>query len=301
MLIRTGVTFSSLGTSLLQSFAVAGVAAVWAAFFLAALGAGVVQLATRSGSGTSAPVDRCWFAALTMLGALLGFIVYVKWAGYLSAWHFLSVLGLAGLCIDTLLAELADFPRLRAYRLAGVIVAALVLLPPAWRETQVRATNVDRAAENLASSARAGDLIVVNPWNISISFQRYYTGKVSWVSIPAMSGISFHRYDFLKREMMTPDPLQPLLDQIAKTLKEGNQVWLVGHVYFPREGSGPPVLKSAPQEGFWSDAIYTTGWSFQEGYFLRAHARVADLVGTPSGQVVSPEDVSLLRLSGWKD
>ena len=116
-------------------------------------------------------------------------------------------------------------------------MVAFVLLAfaaePAWRELRTRHTNVDLVAEKLKKLTTEGDLILVRNWESAISLSRYYHGPAMIITLPPIADHRFHRYDLVLRQMMTRDPLQPVFDQLAQTLRAGDRVFLAGALQFP--------------------------------------------------------------------
>src|SRR4051794_30165090 len=105
--------------------------------------------------------------------------------------------------------------RFGKYRWLVALCLGLWSFVPAWKTMHVRQTNVDLAANRLNQMAEAGDTILVNPWYIGVSFNRYYHGAASWNTVPPISDHLVHRYDLLKEQMEASDPIDPLLKQLT--------------------------------------------------------------------------------------
>src|SRR2546427_131604 len=108
----------------------------------------------------------------------------------------------------------------------------------------IRQTNVDLIAQYVHTAAQPGDLILVNPWYVGITFNRYYRGPVPWMTLPPMEDLTVHRYDLLKLRMTSAEPLAPLYGAIQGALESRHRVWLVGGLLFPP--AGPPGCRPAP-------------------------------------------------------
>jgi len=89
--------------------------------------------------------------------------------------------------------------RLAAMGSARIRLAALIAAPFAdWTAITERQTNIDIVARTVAARAASTDLIVVAPWQFGVTFQRYYRGPASWVTIPSIADHQVHRYDLIK-------------------------------------------------------------------------------------------------------
>jgi hypothetical protein len=197
---------------------------------------------------------------------------------------------------------LAGTRSLRLARLGVAVLAAVLAFPVSIDRVVVRQTNVDLIAQYVEARAQRGDLIVVNPWYVGITFNRYYHGPVTWMTLPPMEDLTIHRYDLLKLRMASAEPLAPLYRAIQEPLESGHRVWLVGGVAFPSAGRLPPVLPPAPGlPTGWSDAPYEIGWAVQAGYFVQTHAERLDVVRIPVDRPVNRlESVGLMVVEGWR-
>ena len=300
MLIKTSVTLPELWRELANALSPTRLLVIWTALLVVSLGLSAFFLAAPKQLRSDAQSDLLWFASFSLLAGIVGFALYATGAGYLNVWHFLPVLGIAAVSMDVIVDSLGNIPWVRPFRLLAVVAAAAVLWPPAWSDIHIRPTNVDGVARMLNTNAEKNDLIVVDPWYIAVSFQRYYTGSIPWTSMPPMVGVGIHRYDLLKAKMMSENPAQPILDQMARTLKSGNRVWFVGIIPPPPNGNQPPSLKPAPNQGFWNDDAYTLTWSLQEGFFIRNHATGVEPLNPPDDDLIGSENVSLIKVWGWR-
>ena len=275
--------------------------ALWlAAGALALLAAAYTLL--RSGSRwAQADQGRLVYVLATMVGStglLLGFLASA--GRNAEAWHLVPLLALVALGLDVILSPSL---RLRLARLAVVGCAIVVMVPLSARWTGVRQTNVDVMATYLEQSARPGDLIVVNPWFVGITFARYYRGGVPWVTIPPMEDLRIHRYDLLKRRMAEPAPLAPLRQAILTTLEGGHRLWLVHFPWlmkFPAEGDVPAPLPPAPgAPSGWRDSPYGLAWSREIEHLVQTHALRSEVVAVKVGRPVWwAESVALRRAEG---
>jgi hypothetical protein len=191
-------------------------------------------------------------------------------------------------------------------RLAVGTVLACLWFPWAWGNVEERLTNIDLVAEKIESTARSGDFIVINPWEPSITFQRYYKGDTPWMTVPPFPFTKIHRFDEVKKAMMMPDPadaVAPVISRMEATLRAGGRVWLIGGAQFIPAGATPLALPPAPQSRYgWQNIAYYEMWSEDVGYFLQTHAVNASIVDVPTGGPVSEyESPPLVVVSGWRE
>ena len=205
----------------------------------------------------------------------------------------------------TLDATVCAITRRTTQRIARMALALLIAAAAltGWRSVLERRTNVDLAAAQLEKQAVPGDLILVNPWYLGITWQRYYHGNVDWVTIPPIEDLRIHRYDLLRERMERPDPIGPVLEQAARALQTGHRVWLVGGLPPPDASGAPPSLPPAPQSSFgWQSGPYLEAWGKQAAYALGSHAQRSESVpvSPPQGSHVSLyESVPVYVVSGW--
>ena len=89
---------------------------------------------------------------------------------------------------------------------------------------------------------RSGDVVVVSPWYMGTSFQRYYSGPPDWVAVPPIQFVRFQRFDLLLGHMMAPtQALLPVLERMQNVLSSGHRVWHVGNLHGDREPMWPLV------------------------------------------------------------
>ena len=184
-----------------------------------------------------------------------------------------------------------------------MLVAAAALFQPALRQTEARQTNIDRIAATLENAAGKDDLILINPWYLAVTFNRYYHGRTPWVTVPPMDDHSIHRYDLLKQRMQEERPIQPLFGRIGTALGSGHLLWIVGWLQFVPPGATPTVMPPAPggPEG-WSNRPYEFAWGEQVGYYLQTHVPFPpEIVPVdPPGPINSHETETLIKFHGWR-
>jgi hypothetical protein len=245
------------------------------------------------------------FAGATLLAALAGFAGFLWFAAVpTQAWYFLPPIALAAACFDLglLLPSLHRYCRAAIYVLMAATV--LIAVPFAHQHLNVRFTNVDLLARQLAVEASPQDFIVVSPWYCGLSFERYFKGATPWQTLPPLADHSTHRYDLFQEKMKMPHPLQPILDQIAATLQGGHRVWVVGWMGIPEPGVPPPDDLPPPplKSSGWSDIPYFMVWTEQTAWFLENHSlSFTCLESETNNNVIYHEHLNRFMASGWKD
>jgi len=244
------------------------------------------------------PAEVGLFSGVALVAGLIAYLLFLLRLSYpAQPWYFLVLMALVASCLD---GALLAVPR-QPLRIARVVVAITVMalaLGPVWRSVHVRKTNLDLIAAKLAQFSEPGDVILVTPWFIGITFDRYYRGAAEWLTIPPLSSHKLHRWDQLKEAMASPDVMRPVLSRIETALQSGHRVWLVGPVVIPAEGQGPPVIPTAAPSGFREEPYYRA-WATQAGYVLRRDALHAEVVPVPTdGPVSRYEGLPLGRIEG---
>lgn len=243
---------------------------------------------------------RLLYAAVTLTASVPLYLVFFRLVSRtVDPWHLVVLIGLVAFCVEILLTET---PLLRWVRLGAAVVALILMFPVSLAWVGIRQTNIDLITTYLQSVARKGDLIVVNPWFVGITFNRYYGGDVEWMTMPPIEDLRIHRYDLVRQRMMMPDPLAPVRHAVRTALESGHRVWLVGGVDFSRDGEVPTPLPPAPGAASgWRDAPYYAAWSREMGYFIQTHASLWRPLFVPPGQPGwSVEFAPLLVAEGWR-
>jgi hypothetical protein len=227
--------------------------------------------------------DLCLFNLTVMVLSTILLVVFLKSTGlHPNTWHYIALMGILAMAVDIGIEQASNTVRKKVGRLAVACVLVGVNLPVTWQIVPARLTNLDLIASAIEEQASEGDLIVLNPYWLGITFQHYYKGKAKWMTIPPVEDLEINRFDLLKGKMSEENPLQPVWDEIESTLQSGNRLWLIGDVYARPAGELPPVLPPAPngREG-WLFSPYSFSWGVQLGHFLNLHV--------PGGQVVRTE------------
>ena len=242
--------------------------------------------------------DLALFCVVSMLFGTVGYMAFLTKLQYLTqTWYYVEMLCLCAISLDGILG--ATWPALRPWGLLriGLLVGMMVWYAGSvWEEAHTRRSNVDLIAAVLDKNASAGDLIVVNDaWN-GITFDRYYHGRVRWMTVPPIDSHKVHRNDLILETLKQPDPMAPVLREITTTLRSGNSVWIVGNMaLMPRKQLPPP----APQTHEWLP--YLNYWNARVMVLLQDHASQEKVLEIPmNGPVNFLENLSVLRFSGYK-
>ncbi|MFN2602562.1 MAG: hypothetical protein ABR582_07390 [Gemmatimonadaceae bacterium] len=278
---------------------------LWAVIFVIALVATARGFRNKKEPGpTQTQRDVAAFCATTMLVAAAGVFVFLRVLSYeTQAWYYLSLLAICAICIDGISGSLIHTDRARQARLAAVIAFALLEIRPAFRTSAQRMTNIDIVADTLRSVTTPGDFVVVNPWYVGLSFNRYYRARVPWETIPAIGFLRYHRFDLLKKQMSSKDqeaPVRHAKEQIERALSTGHRVFVVGDFASAPLGREPLMLAPAPLPGNrWPEGMYQNQWSLMIGSFLIKHADTTQHVHTDSWHINPYENVRITMVSGW--
>jgi Dolichyl-phosphate-mannose-protein mannosyltransferase len=277
---------------------------VWVGLFGLAVLAGVWRQFRKAESNEPRDArDPALFALVAMLVGVLGYAVFLRVLGYATQpWYYVLVIAFVATCLEIIFASFSRriWPLLGRSALAAGLIGSAFL--PDWEALSVRQTNVDQIAQRLDSLATKEDLILINTWNYGIPFRRYYQGGALIATVPPIEDLRFHRCDLVKRQMMSPAPLAPVLHAIERTLRSGHTVWLIGGIRFVPPGR-EPLVTSPGRDGphGWEGADFYRSWSEQAGFLVQQHALTLERVQVPVGQPVSPyENLPLVAIRGWR-
>jgi hypothetical protein len=243
------------------------------------------------------------FSALAIVLGVAGQLLFLAFLRFTPrAWYDLPLIALAGGALEPLVAGLCRTPWTRLARVALAVALAATQLPAALPRLRMRMTSADLVARRLAATAAGGDLVLVSPWHFGISFDRYYRGPASWMTLPQVADHQMHRHDLLMARLASPHPIDDVLQAARQTLAGGHRVWLVGELRLPPPGRLPPMLPPAPGTPWgWDDLPYGISWQLQLGALLREHATSLREVPVPSTDPISPlEHMPLAVAEGWR-
>lgn len=256
----------------------------------------------RHGEAQPAREGSLYAAASLVAGALFS-VMFFAWTRLeLEPWYFVPWMAVSAAAADVALGR-----ALRARRLEAPAAVVLVALSAAhlfieWEALGRRQTNVDEIAARVRDRARPGDLVLVSPWYLSLTFSRYYDGPIAWRTVPALEEKRIHRFDRMKQAMQTPEIIDASVAAVDSTLRAGGTIWLVGGLPRIAPGATDRRAPTAPAPGIgWSLRAYTAIWSNIVLDELRDHAAMVEAVALDSPRPIQPrEDERLFRASGWR-
>ncbi len=276
---------------------------LWVLLLAAAIAAGSVFLFSKNNEIAGADRDAAWFLMAAIGAVTIAYYTFLTFLKFpTEVWYYLAGIAVVAVAIDALLVRVPRTDWARVTRLAAVVVFVAMLIGGIWQHVHVRMTNLDIVAARLNREAGDGDLILVHPWFCGPTFDRYYKGNAPWLTLPPLADRQLQRLDLFKEQMQLDAPVQPVLEKMEATLREGHVVWLVGYYPFstpprpapaiPRPGEGP---------GGWNEAPYMMAYGAQVAYFLQAHASQTKAVKLDLTQPVNPfENFPVIAVSGWR-
>jgi hypothetical protein len=263
---------------------------------------GFVLIRAGAGFFSARGDDRSLFAAVTMVVGAVAFWIFLRLADFpVQPWYFLPPVALAAVCMEASLPRPAG--RFRAPLWGGLAAVAAVSALFAVRLLDYRFTNVDQLAKKVAVSAGKKDFVIVTPWQIGITFARYFNGPCAWTTVPPMADHSSLRYDLLQAQMQNTNAMQPVLARIVGTLRSGGTVWVVGGIN-GADGPNPPASLPPPPlpASGWNETPYRFTWNNQLGWLLRHGSTNIECLDRGNEENVNfDERVGLSKVTGWKN
>ena len=277
---------------------------LWSALFVLVVAIGAWSfLRNAPGSMRVIERERLIFSLVTLLIGTICYAGFLRVLGYiLQPWYYVTFVAFATTCLEMVCSSVGEKSRNLLVRSVLVLAVVGAAFLPAARALRSRQTNMDLVAAKLEAIVQPGDLILINTWNFGVSFRRYYHGAAPYTTIPPIADLRTHRVDLAKEQMMSPEPLAPVLRQIEETLRSGHTVWLVGYLRFLEPGQTP--LQVPP--GFdgptgWVGGDFLSAWSEQAGMLTRQHAKNFRRIRVPLEQAVMRyENVPLSGFDGWR-
>jgi len=277
------------------------IAWLWHFACIAALFVSIRQLCRLRFTKLTPDWDLLLFGSIAIILAPVVYYEFLQTLSYLTrSWYFLALLSVLAVTADCLAAALISATWFRIGRLIFALIALIVLPINAWPKLVERQTNIDIVAKKVTELAKPADLIVVAPWQYGISFSRYYHGATPWITLPTIVDLRVHRYDLFREKMLSPHPIDDVLEKVHQALATGNRVWLVGGIKVP-EGRAPRVLPPANASVGWDNVAYSDSWLEQLGVFVRTHSERGQAVSLTSDALINNfENVPLLVVDGWQ-
>ncbi len=298
-----GQTLSFSWDELMRSFGTPSfvTAWVWIALILGAVAGATYRLRLIWNKEPATERDTLLFGLIVLASSIPLFWGFMQWLGNPLARYYLVIFCLLAAAADLVLASLCRFRWLRLVRISVVLIGTITMPFAVWPELVKRETNIDILANKLEKEAGPTDLILVNPWSRGISFNRYYHGPTTWMTVPNIQDHRMHRYDLLPAKMSESFPLEDIETAISGTLKSGNRVWVVNDLNVRLESDRILVLAPAPDPKFgWTASAYSYAWTQQLVLFLQRHVTKME-VPVPLQSFHSwNEDASLILAEGWQ-
>jgi hypothetical protein len=253
---------------------------------------------TAMASAVRVHADLALFCVASMILGAVGYSAFVLRLHYVTqAWYYVGMLSLCAVSLDGLLN--ANWPALRPWGLLRIgLLAAMMTWSArsAWEEAHTRRSNVDLIASVLGRKAAAGDLIVVQGAWEGITFNRYYHGQARWVTVPPIDSHKVHRTDLIMEKLHQPDPMAPVLQEITDTLREGNNVWIVGNMVMVDPTASP---SSNPPAALWLSSYFD--WCGQVTTRLQKSALQAQALEIPVDEPVNHlENLPVCQFRGYR-
>lgn len=276
---------------------------LWAILLPGAIIAGFLLLRTKRNKPTADDGrDVAWFLLTVVLALTIAYYLFLTALKFpTEVWYYLVWMGVTAVATDALINRLArdDWPRI--VRIVSVVLLAAILVPGTWQRARVRMTNLDLAAQRLNQEAAPEDFILIHPWFCGVTFHRYYKGEAECLTLPPLADRRLQRLDLFKEQMQLDAPIQPVLEKIEATLRNGRTVWLVGYYPFSQPPRRPPKMPRAGEgPGGWNEAPYMTAYGMEVAYFLQAHASGSRPLNVETRQAVNPfENFPVSAVTGW--
>jgi hypothetical protein len=207
--------------------------------------------------------------------------------------YLLPCVVLAGIGCEMMLR--ANLPRLRMLVVIAVVVSTLW---PAWTAVRLRRTNVDAVTQVLNEQARPEDLIVISPWFLHVSFQRYYRGPAPWITVPDIEHSPITRYRLIKQAMIFDDGGTKVAEKIRHTTASGGKIWYVSQrlVNDIQEAPTPPAVSAHPDG---ADYVRFRGFWERDIQYRLENRCVREQISLPDAQSIwQGERLILTRWSG---
>ena len=235
---------------------------------------GFIELLRRITGGNDKPfteksVDRdlvVFLPAFFWIGTI-GFWFYMRFLGVQTAnWYHIPWLALLALSTELGMdLWLRHRPQHQQFVVGLACVACVIIACQVIPRVRYRLTTTDLIARDLGEATQPGDLVVVTPWYVGITFGRYYQGPAEWTNLPDVDHIDHHLgYEELKEKVMplaADVGIEKELQKIESTLARGGKIWWVGPMKPLSPGQAPLVLSGGPDPKYgWRESAYMSSW-----------------------------------------
>lgn len=259
----------------------AGVAWVWLALALLAAG-GCAGVLVRSRSTRRRA--RAVYLAVAIVAVTLAQACFLLTLGMpTQPWYYITFFAVTAYGLDRGLDLALGQQRAgRVIRLLGVLALVAATGPGTWARAQVRQTNMDRVAQAVAEASRPGDMVLVAPWYLGVSYGYHERAGLPWSSLPSAEDLHVHRFDLLRESLMAPARGEAIALRVRATLERGGRVWFVGDLEMPAEDELVEAIPRWPERGprVWP---YDSLWVKRVGAVFRRQGARVSAIELPSG------------------
>lgn len=244
--------------------------------------------------------DVVVFCAVNLFVGLVAYALFLKILSYSpEPWYFLAGMAMVAGTVDGLIAGVQS-AKVRIILVIVGVAFAVNAAVPVWSNIGDRKTNVDLIARQLQTRAAAGDLVVVAPWQIGVTFVRYYHGPAEVVTVPPVPFLVYQRYDQLLPFLQDRHAMGPLRRRLVEILHQGHRVWLVEtREYLAFPANWHFFQESEDAANGWQEPFYEISWRDEVFNTIRRNAKDIQVVKVPSDQPTSHyENAELLVAEG---
>lgn len=167
-------------------------------------------------------------AALVFIPVYLGALYFQGWSPA-GRYFMVATTFMAVMCDALMRVGISQLPRARVALAIGISALGLLTAAPLLNTALIRATNVDVAARLIRDKAQQGDLVLVSPWELGVSFSRYCGQDIRWTSLPPLSDNKVHRYDLFRAAVVDSAYAAPTCESIRSMVGPTGDVWYVGY------------------------------------------------------------------------
>jgi len=160
-------------------------------------------------------------------------------------------------------------------------------------------SSMDTIARLIEAQARPGDIVVISPWQWTLSFGTAYHGAAPILRVPPIAEPQFMRWDLARQVAQSSDPLPALFGRIETSLRGGHRVFLVtSNTYFNARHA--EILPPHPiDKTNWTIQRYNRSWGNRTARFfgtMPQHSRRISIAKSGFGF----EPPELWIYSDWK-
>src|ERR1044071_7317660 len=246
--------------------------------------------------------DLALFSATVLSCGIAGYLFFLLRLRFpTQPWYYMGLLTLCAGSLGGIFATVWHRSRPGILLRVGFLTAMIIWsLHSMWEETRTRRSNVDVIAAVLENQVAPGDLIIIQSAWEGVTFERYYHGQAAWMTVPPLNSHKVHRTDLMWTELNDPNPMEPVLNRVTDTLRNGGRVWVAG--LFPMVNKMPPAPPPPPQlPTKWYLAPYYRYWTAQPSSHLLAVATQSRIMQASLPVPVNArENLPLQQFSGYR-